>query len=118
MSFALLDDCTATATESRSRLYTQFVREIRCVDAARITQAWEEVQIELAAGGHAGGLCGYEFGESLIGLTDALTEAGDGLRFLIYREYQSLSADDVDAWLGAQTPGNVTAGLIDLEPNL
>jgi para-aminobenzoate synthetase/4-amino-4-deoxychorismate lyase len=87
------------------------------VDAARITQAWEEVQIELAAGCHAVVLCDYEFGESLIGLTDART-ASDGLRFLIYREYQSLSADDVDAWLGAQTPGNVTAGLIDLEPNL
>src|ERR1700736_698447 len=110
MSFALLDDCTATREEARARLYTQFVREIRCVDAARITQAWEEVQIELAAGRHAVVLCDYEFGESLIGLTDART-ASDGLRFLIYREYQSLSADDVNAWLGGQKPEKMTSGL-------
>jgi para-aminobenzoate synthetase/4-amino-4-deoxychorismate lyase len=117
MSFALLDDCTASTAEPRSRLYTGFVREIRCLGAAGVVAAWEELQSELAARRHAVVLCDYEFGEGLVGIAGA-RPSGDGLRFLVYRECRQCSVDDVRAWLFDQISGGTVTGVVDLEPNV
>ena len=117
MSFALLDDCTASAGERRSRLYTGFVREIRCREAAGVVSAWKELESELAAGRLAVVLCDYEFGEGLVGIAGKRLSR-DGLRFLVYRECRQCSVDDVKAWLVDQISSGTVAGVVDLEPNV
>jgi para-aminobenzoate synthetase/4-amino-4-deoxychorismate lyase len=117
MSFALLDDCTASAIEPRSRLYTGFVREIRCLEAEGIVGAWKELESELVAGRQAVVLCDYEFGEGLVGIAGKRLSR-DGLRFLVYRECRQCSVDDVKAWLVDQISSGTVAGVVDLEPNV
>jgi para-aminobenzoate synthetase / 4-amino-4-deoxychorismate lyase len=117
MSFAVLDDCTASAAEPRSRVYTGFVREIRCREAAGFVSAWKELEGELAAARHAVVLCDYEFGKGLVGIAEEWS-SGDGLRFLVYRECRRCSADDVKAWLVDRISSEAVAGVVDLEPNV
>lgn len=103
--FALLDDCDATAARRSSRLYTGFVHERVCVDAAQLELMCETVAADTRRGLHAVVLADYEFGRHLLGGDQAHralkeTQRGDAtLRFLLFERCEKLSRDDVDAWL-------------------
>jgi hypothetical protein len=89
--FALLDDCDATAARRSSRLYTGFVHERVCADAAQLEAVCETVAADTRRGLHAVVLADYEFGRHLLdgGLShQALKETQRGnatLRFFIVR---------------------------------
>jgi para-aminobenzoate synthetase/4-amino-4-deoxychorismate lyase len=122
--FALLDDCDATAARRSSRLYTQFVHERICSDAAQFDAVCEAVSGDLRRGLHAVVLGDFEFGRQLVlergvGASPlripqgaALpscsqqstqfdqTQRGDAtLRFLLFEQCAKLSRDEADAWL-------------------
>jgi para-aminobenzoate synthetase/4-amino-4-deoxychorismate lyase len=103
--FALLDDCDATAARRSSRLYTDFVHERVCADAAQLEVVCETVAADTRRGLHAVVLADYEFGRHLLdgGLSHRAlkeTQRGDAtLRFLLFERCEKLSRDDVDAWL-------------------
>lgn len=106
--FALLDDCDATAAHRSSRLYTGFVHERVCADAAQLDAVCEAAAADLRRGFHAVVLADYEFGHQLV-LKDFhpadKTQRGDAtLRFLLFEQCAKLSRDEVDAWL-AQCDG-------------
>ena len=99
--FALLDDDDATAAHPTSRLYTGFVRELRCVDPATLDATCEAVQAELARGRHAVLLADYEWGAKLSGGGRARIAADDRscLRLLVFEHLRRLDAAAVAAWL-------------------
>jgi para-aminobenzoate synthetase/4-amino-4-deoxychorismate lyase len=122
--FALLDDCDATAARRSSRLYTQFVHERICADAAQLDAVCEAVSGDLRRGLHAVVLGDYEFGRQLVlergvgafplripqgaALPSSSqqssqfdqTQRGDAtLRFLLFEQCAKLSRDEADAWL-------------------
>jgi para-aminobenzoate synthetase / 4-amino-4-deoxychorismate lyase len=107
--FALLDDCDATAARRSSRLYTGFVHERVCADAAQLDAVCETVAADTRRGLHAVVLAGYEFGHTLLDigrLRSLKTQHGDAtLRFLLFERCEKLSRDEVDAWLAARDGG-------------
>jgi para-aminobenzoate synthetase / 4-amino-4-deoxychorismate lyase len=115
--FALLDDCDATAARRSSRLYTGFVHERVCADAAQLENVCETVAADTRCGLHAVVLADYEFGRHLLdgGLShQALKETQRGhatLRFLLFERCEKLSRDAVDAWLMARDGGTVEASV-------
>ncbi|CAE6744867.1 Isochorismate synthase MenF [Paraburkholderia aspalathi] len=115
--FALLDDCDATAARRSSRLYTGFVHERVCADAAQLENVCETVAADTRCGLHAVVLADYEFGRHLLdgGLShQALkkTQRGDAtLRFLLFERCEKLSRDEVDAWLMARDGGAAEASV-------
>ncbi|MFM0178519.1 aminodeoxychorismate synthase component I [Paraburkholderia aspalathi] len=115
--FALLDDCDATAARRSSRLYTGFVHERVCADAAQLENVCETVAADTRCGLHAVVLADYEFGRHLLdgGLShQALKETQRGhatLRFLLFERCEKLSRDEVDAWLMARDGGTVEASV-------
>ncbi len=114
-AFALLDDHGATAERPSSRLYSGFVREHRCVDAASLDAIWARVDADLRAGLHALVLADYEWGATLQGIASAHPpSAGDtpALRVLMFGELQRLSRTEADAWLDAQDADHAAAGVM------
>ncbi|MFM0248429.1 chorismate-binding protein [Paraburkholderia sediminicola] len=115
--FALLDDCDATAARRSSRLYTGFVHERVCADAAQLETVCETVAADTRRGLHAVVLADYEFGRGLFdgGQThQALkeTQRGDAtLRFLLFERCEKLSRDDVDTWLVEHDGGAAEASV-------
>jgi para-aminobenzoate synthetase/4-amino-4-deoxychorismate lyase len=105
--FALLDDCDATAARRSSRLYTGFVQERVCAEAAQLEAVCESVAADLRDGLHVVVLADYEFGRTLLG-TEAhrsveKTQRGDAsLRFLLFERCEKQSREEVDAWLAAR----------------
>ncbi|NCA71070.1 MAG: chloride transporter [Sphingobacteriia bacterium] len=100
-TFALLDDCTATAARPTSRLYTDFVHECRCTDPGQLDAVWAEAEHAMRAGRHAVVLADYEWGARLLGAGDqglAPTERG-ALRILLFAGLRRLSSQEVGAWL-------------------
>ncbi|WP_233800040.1 aminodeoxychorismate synthase component I [Paraburkholderia sp. HP33-1] len=107
--FALLDDCDATAARPSSRLYTGFVRERVCTEAAQLDAVCDSVAEDTRNGLHAVVLADYEFGRALVGI-DALrsteTQRGNAtLRFLLFERCTKLARDEVDAWLMTRDNG-------------
>ncbi|MFB9122722.1 aminodeoxychorismate synthase component I [Paraburkholderia dipogonis] len=104
--FALLDDCDATAARRSSRLYTGFVQERVCADAAQLEAVCETVAAQTQCGLHAVVLADYEFGRHLLGGDSSQslkTQRGDAtLRFLLFERCEKLSREEVDAWLMAR----------------
>jgi para-aminobenzoate synthetase/4-amino-4-deoxychorismate lyase len=128
--FALLDDCDATAARRSSRLYTQFLHERVCADAAQLDAVCEAVAGDLRNGLHAVVLGDYEFGRQLVlergvGASPLRTSQGSELqpsgqqslqldkaqrgdatlRFLLFEQCARLSRDEVDAWLTERDGG-------------
>ncbi|APA85752.1 aminodeoxychorismate synthase component I [Paraburkholderia sprentiae WSM5005] len=101
--FALLDDCGATAARPSSRLYTGFVRERVCTEAAQLEAVCDSVAADTRNGLHAVVLADYEFGRALMGLDarrSSETQHGNAtLRFLLFERCAKLSRDEVDGWL-------------------
>ncbi|MBB5410720.1 para-aminobenzoate synthetase/4-amino-4-deoxychorismate lyase [Paraburkholderia sp. HC6.4b] len=108
-AFALLDDCGATAALPSSRLYTGFVRERVCTEAAQLEAVCESVAADTRSGLHAVVLADYEFGRALMGFDarrSSETQRGNAtLRFLLFERCAKLSRDEVDAWLTARDNG-------------
>jgi para-aminobenzoate synthetase/4-amino-4-deoxychorismate lyase len=102
--FALLDDRDATAARPTSRLYTGFVREVRCTDPHALETQWAAVATAQANGLHAVLLGDYEWGAKLLGAGTAVLAEDDGsaLRVLLFAHCERLSRAQVDAWLEAQ----------------
>ncbi|MFP4889737.1 aminodeoxychorismate synthase component I [Paraburkholderia sp. EG304] len=107
--FALLDDCGATAARPSSRLYTGFVRERLCTEAAQLEAVCDSVAADTRNGLHAVVLADYEFGRTLVGidkLRPTETQRGNAtLRFLLFERCAKLSRDEVDAWLMTRDNG-------------
>ncbi|TDY25308.1 para-aminobenzoate synthetase/4-amino-4-deoxychorismate lyase [Paraburkholderia sp. BL6665CI2N2] len=107
--FALLDDCDATAARRSSRLYTGFVHERVCANAAQLEAVCETVATETRRGLHAVVLADYEFGRNLLDSKahrSLKTQRGDAtLRFLLFERCEKLSREEVDAWLMARDEG-------------
>jgi len=123
--FALLDDRDATPERPTSRLYTDFVREHRCVDPTTLDAMWDEVDVGLRSGLHAVVLGDYEWGAKLLGAGDRAFDADDrsALRVLLFSTLQHLSRAGVDEWLQAledasQHPLGAAAGIMNLEPSV
>lgn len=118
MVFALLDDCDASAAQPSSRLYTGFVREHRCTDAAGLPALWEAVQADQRAGLHALLLADYEWGEALVLGNPSVADPGAALRLLMFSQVQHLARAEVDAWLQTLPGVGAGAGTLGLEENL
>jgi para-aminobenzoate synthetase/4-amino-4-deoxychorismate lyase len=107
--FALLDDCDATAARRSSRLYTGFVQERVCADAAQLEAVCETVVAQTQRGLHAVVLADYEFGRHLLdgeAHRPLKTQRGNGtLRFLLFEHCEKLAREEVDAWLMARDEG-------------
>lgn len=117
--FVLLDDCRATAQQPRSRLYTGWVRALRCTDAQQLDAFWLAVQAEQQAGLHAAVFIDYEWGAKLqrAGLRHLAAEDASALCVLLFRSVQHLDSDAVAQWLADQD-GSVNpsaAGVCDLQ---
>lgn len=107
--FALLDDCEASAAAPSSRLYTGFVREHVCSDAAALDAVCAAAERGMCDGLHAVLLADYEFGRALefggrlasgVAVSSAPARRGDGsLRFLLFERCEKRSREQVDAWL-------------------
>ena len=118
--YALLDDRGATPDRPTSRLYTGFVREHRCVDAAGLEATWERVDADLRAGLHGVLLADYEWGAKLLGAGHERLAAHDGsaLRVLMFSEVAALSGAAVDAWLRRHDDEPAAAGVMSLQPSV
>src|SRR5437868_13798820 len=86
--FALLDDCNATAARRSRRLYTGFVHERVCADAAQLEAVCNSVAADIRGGLHAVMLADYEFGRTLLDIRrvpSSKTQRGNAsLRFLLF----------------------------------
>lgn len=105
--FALLDDCTASEEQPRSRLYTGLRELLQCDDPQQLDVFWPSVERAQRAGLHAVLLADYEWGARLLqagheGLRSAET---GGLRVLLFAQLEYLSAPAVDRWLAAREAG-------------
>ncbi|WP_035553258.1 aminodeoxychorismate synthase component I [Burkholderia sp. 9120] len=109
--FALLDDCDATAARRSSRLYTGFVRERVCADAAQLEAVCESVVADTLRGLHAVVLADYEFGRNLLdgdSRPHPKTQRGNAtLRFLLFERCDKRSREEVDAWLTEHDGGTI-----------
>ncbi len=129
--FALLDDAAASspstasaAAESpaRSRLYSGFVREHRCVDPVTLDTVCAAARADLDSGLHAVLVADYEWGAKLQRAGHAALAADDAscLRLLMFSALQRLQAGEVAQWLadaqGTPEPGR--AGLAALQPGI
>ncbi len=123
-AFALLDDCASTPQRPTSRLYSGFVREHRCSDAARLDAVWAQVDADLRQGLQAVLLADYEWGAKLLQAGQARLAPDDAsaLRVLMFRHCTRLSADEVDGWLAKREQGKQcepqAAGAMDLVPSV
>ncbi|MGK6308004.1 chorismate-binding protein [Variovorax sp. DT-64] len=123
-AFALLDDCASTPQRPTSRLYSGFVREHRCSDAARLDTVWAQVDADLRQGLQAVLLGDYEWGAKLLQAGQARLAPDDAsaLRVSMFQHCTRLSADEVDAWLAEREQGTRcepgAAGVMDLVPSV
>ena len=121
--FILLDDARASASGGGStgaRLFEsplEVFRALRPEEVVETLAAAEAAQAE--RGGTLAGFIGYEAGlalePKLRPLADARTGAAGPLVWLgLFEREQTISADEVDAWLAQQAPGAASLG--PLEP--
>ena len=116
--FALLDDCTASDAEPRSRLYTGFVGALCCEHAAELQAMLEQMQQALHDGWQALGLFSYELGAELLGV-DHVASDGPLAQVLLFEHCQRMSADEVARWLEAQAARDeAPAGIARLHANV
>ncbi len=116
-TFALLDDCHATAAAPFSRLYTHYVHQRICMDGTQWEAVCEEVEEDLQAGLHAVVLAEYEWGVKLH-LHDHATDFAPqtACRFLLFRECAKLSQQQVLAWLEHASAAENGVGKIGKHP--
>ncbi len=111
--FALFDDCTATASASRSRLYTGYRVTWQCNTLDQLPYLLTQVeQTDL----HPVLLFSYELGAALQKIAP---QPGDTplAQVLLFAHCQSMSADAVAAWLDARADDQ-PAGVADVVPSI
>lgn len=97
--FVLLDDCTATDADRRSRLYTGHAGTLLCQHASELPALWEKMQQALQDGLHAVGLFCYELGAEMQGI-EPRGKSNAISQVLLFDRCEHLSSVQVDAWLG------------------
>lgn len=118
--WALLDD----SAEGRSRLYTEFVREHRCVLPQELDAVWAQVAADQDGGLHAVLLADYEWGVALQrGVSSCLPDGqpAPALRVLMFARQQTLGEAGAATWLQAHDSGHATpsaAGPLSLRPSV
>lgn len=105
--FVLLDDCDASATEPRSRLYSGYVDMLSCSDGHAFPALLARMEQALQCGLHAVGLFSYELGPELMATAQHPGEHPLA-QILLFKSHRKLSAEQVQAWLVAQ--GNNRSG--------
>lgn len=110
LSFALLEDGDdSDARSSRSRLYTDYSRTLRCTDAAGFPDLLTRMQAALAGGEHAVALFDYELGAAqhrvaawpeVLGLPGQEPATARPLaEILLFRQCRRPSAAELENWL-------------------
>ena len=107
---ALLDDCTATDADPRSRLYTGYARMLSCADAAGLGAMLEEMRRALQNGLHAVGLFSYELGADLHAIAPR-ADAAASAQVLLFERCERLSAEQVERWLAQRENDRRPAGI-------
>ncbi len=95
---ALLDDCDATVADPRSRLYSDYVRQLTCVDITQLPAMLDDMQQALRDGLFAVGLFSYELGAQLPAI-DARHDDNWPTQVLLFSRCERMSATQVAAWL-------------------
>ena len=96
--FVLLDDCDASATGRRSRLYAGYLGTLTCSSAAQLPAMLDAMQAHLQAGHFAVGLFAYELGGAMHGITSHAASV-PLVEILLFDRCEALDADQVAAWL-------------------
>jgi len=108
--FALLDDCTASTADPRSRLYTGHVGTVTCHEADALCDLLDRTRDAQLQGQHALILLSYELGAQLQAI--APRSAGSAwAQVLLFEHCQHLATDEVDAWLAAADPVSETSDI-------
>ncbi|HEY8102665.1 MAG TPA: aminodeoxychorismate synthase component I [Burkholderiaceae bacterium] len=119
--FALLDDCTASIADPRSRLYTGHAGTLSCADVGDLPVLLKQMQQALQQGQYAIGLFPYELGAQMHGIT---SHAGvqDDVQVLLFKHCERLSTDQVTAWLDSHTQSDTChhypAGIANIHANV
>ena len=112
--FALLDD---HKTEAGGRLYTGFVKQIRCHEPEALEQACIRLQACFDQGLHAIVLSDYEFGVAMQGISPS--HSSYALRFLIFSQLRYLTKQEIETWLAQhEDPSESPSGICDLETSV
>lgn len=101
--FVLLDDCTASAADPRSRLYSAYAGSLTCRHPGELQDLFEAMQQALRRRLFAVGLFAYELGAALQGIQPRESEQPLA-QILLFERYARLSAEQVSAWLAAREP--------------
>jgi para-aminobenzoate synthetase/4-amino-4-deoxychorismate lyase len=117
--FALLDDASPDANPpARSRLYRDYAGMLACHTVEEWPALLARLRDALAAGLYAVPVLAYELGEQLLGIVPP--GAGDTplAQVLLFRGYDSLSGEEVGAWLAQRAAGSGPAGIADVRSNV
>jgi len=117
--FALLDDASPDANPpARSRLYRDYAGMLACHTVEEWPALLARLRDALAAGLYAVPVLAYELGEQLLGIVPA--SAGDTplAQVLLFRGYDSLSGEEVAAWLAQRSAASGPAGIADVRSNV
>ncbi|MCS0592302.1 aminodeoxychorismate synthase component I [Massilia norwichensis] len=117
--FALLDDASPDANPSaRSRLYRDYAGMLACHTVAEWPALLARLQEALAAGLYAVPVLGYELGEQLLGIVPPRVNDTPLAQVLLFRGYDSLSGEEVAAWLAQRAAASGPAGVADVRSNV
>jgi len=117
--FALLDDASPDANPpARSRLYRDYAGMLACHTVEEWPALLARLRDALAAGLYAVPVLAYELGEQLLGIVPP--SAGDTplAQVLLFHGYDSLSGEEVGAWLAERAAGSGPAGIADVRSNV
>jgi para-aminobenzoate synthetase/4-amino-4-deoxychorismate lyase len=109
--FALLDDCDASDSDRRSRLYTGYAGTLNCRHADRLPALWEQVQQALQRGKFAVGLFSYELGAEMHGIEPRAADRSSS-QVLLFDRCDRFSRDATTAWLSERSQEAQNAALL------
>lgn len=116
-SFALLDDCNASAAQPTSRLYTELHQVLECTDSAQFDAMINQAEQALQQGFYAVAVFSYELGAELQGLSRTKTSrCTQPSQIFLYKQCRQLSSIQVGSWLEQQ--GEQMAGIADLHSSV
>ena len=110
--FALLDDCNATESEPRSRLYTGYSHTLACENPEQLAALLGRSE---RSGHHAVLLFSYELGAAMHQI--APRDGGTVAQILLFQQCQRMSADSVTQWL-AEHADTMPAGIANIRSTI
>lgn len=108
--FALLDDCDASPSEPRSRLYSGYLGALECKEVAQLPALLAEMQAALQQGRQAVGLFAYELGNRMHGIDDGNAPRSLA-QVLLFASCERMSAAQVEQWLAMRDTVRRPAGI-------